>query len=77
MTNEDLVREKVTEAFRVLAEALVYLSPSAEIPKLTLWVNDGTSDHTHVPAYDSEIKKIRRWYAATCFARFSRGENKP
>ena len=59
MKDEDFVREKVTEAFRLLAEALTYLSPP-EIPKLTLWVNREVSDHTPTPAYDSELKKMRR-----------------
>lgn len=58
MQDNDFVREKVTEAFRLLAEALTYLSP-AEIPKLTLWVNREAPDHTHTPAYDSEVKKMR------------------
>lgn len=62
MKDEEFVREKVTEAFRLLAEVLAYLSPP-EVPKLTLWVNREAPDHTPTPAYDSELKKIRfrRW----------------
>ena len=62
MANDEAVREKLREAFRLLAEVLAVLEPPDAQPKLTLYVNDGSLDPNHapMPACDSELKKIRR-----------------
>ncbi len=56
MTNEELIRAKVLEAYRLLAETFVLFStPPPVMPQLTLWVND--EDPDRMCAYDSELKK--------------------
>lgn len=67
MTNEELIREKVFEAFQLLTEVIAYLPPPHRRLAFTLWGNNEVLDCADISAHNFGLKKTTTWIAsATC-----------